>query len=415
MHALQSHHLHLAANQPCRKLHLEQEKSTKLADKYDTLEKTHAEAEFTILELQAEIERLQETVRVLHEGLERQEVVLEEAVVVNESYQQRHAELQTRLEEEILPVKVLRDVYQFPPLRSVDNIPGSEGDEPADHSEEDGPPGPSDEDLLSLYGNILGTPRSNEQPWTPERTVGAIEVSTEKAAKFFQEAKARLAEPTPAVVCPKSISAAVEAPLPIPPKEPEFVLLPKKSDPEMLFEDVPSFPDDSWVKFGNPGVKDTDIWMGEYERSTGRASARRPKNRGGWSGNGDEEVTPTPQPVPRPVRGIRQSDTTNLGTLTTHTLHGNPIMTPKFERKLVRDVADSVMEKIAPLFGRSRRGTSSGRFVSGSSLASCRSSMDDTPLAGKGPGFLRPTVAARNKERGKIWGRAGPSRGDLKM
>ncbi|KAF8542300.1 hypothetical protein BDD12DRAFT_979135 [Trichophaea hybrida] len=81
------------------KLHLEQEKSERLANKVDTLERAQEERECVVRDCLRQLAQMRETVQCLHEELERQDVIIDDARCINQSYQKRYKELQERTEQ----------------------------------------------------------------------------------------------------------------------------------------------------------------------------------------------------------------------------------------------------------------------------------------------------------------------------
>jgi hypothetical protein len=81
------------------KLHLEQLKSEKLAKKVDTLGKSYAEKEEEVQNCLRQLAEMRETAQCLHEELEKQDVVIDDARCINQSYQERYQELQAKAEQ----------------------------------------------------------------------------------------------------------------------------------------------------------------------------------------------------------------------------------------------------------------------------------------------------------------------------
>ena len=192
-----------------RKLHLEQEKSAKLLKRFEALEAAHNDAVNTIQDHRAEMDKLRETIRILHEGFERQEAVLGEAVLVNESYQAQISQMQKLMEtcrEDNAKGKRL-DVEKRPDILSEYGSPGYSFKE--ERLDMELPPEPSECDFSSLYGGfLLGSPprtSAPEKPWTPTTTVEAIEASTEKASRYFRSVRGMLV-PSPAGHASKPVS-----------------------------------------------------------------------------------------------------------------------------------------------------------------------------------------------------------------
>lgn len=367
----------------------------------------------TIQDQRAEIDKLNETVLMLHEGFERQEAVLGEAVLVNESYQAQINELQKQLEacrEE--------NATRRPPVANpLDN--SSDCSSPGGVYKEEGGtdlgalPEPSECDFSSLYAGLsLDSPPGSaqqEKPFSPSNTVADIKASTEKVSNYFKGARNQLGSLPRAAQSHyqdrTDASPVAFSPLPLQRNNgsslSDLVMLQKPWESDKSLEEEPSFPEDNWVKCETPMTAQSDIWIGEYERSSGvSASERHRRNRvkGKLGVMGNTENTPIQvrrQDGRTSVTRNRLSISNPTGPLTTHALSNNqPLMTPKFEKKLVKDVADSVFERMAPLFGRTKKNGAKERNQ-------LDKHMDDEK------GFLKPTVAAKNKERGKIWGRVG--------
>jgi hypothetical protein len=229
------------------KLHLEQQKSEKVYDKYDFLQKSYTKIEKELEESRQRELELKEAIKSLHEALEKQDLVFDDARIINESYQEHYEELQSKIEqykedlviEDTPRTKTIPEnltdssqaevesppAYEIHGLRAeflasstparvhhsldgarsnssqTDSDPDSSLLPPRSHGKSTGLRTPvlpelNEDDLLSIYG-----PQENwsdiespikQAPWAPTRTVAEINARTARAAAFFRSSEERL-------------------------------------------------------------------------------------------------------------------------------------------------------------------------------------------------------------------------------
>lgn len=226
------------------KLHYEQKKSEACVRAIEKLQKTCRQKDAENEELRREKAELEARIQFLQEELDKQALVVEDAQLVNESYQKRFVELHARLEqyhEEVTPryikqvIAKLDSIEDMPsatglrmkvthtrsdsefystPIRCHNITPSQESapfTPPDINSEEESeeesqhssgrsypclsPALPSEEDLTSLYGQNDSESELPQLPigqQLPSRTLHEIKQQMEARASYFEDAKKRL-------------------------------------------------------------------------------------------------------------------------------------------------------------------------------------------------------------------------------
>jgi len=226
------------------KLRCEQMKSEHDGRTIEKLQKSCFQKDMEIQELHRKIAEMEATIQAMHEALDHQDRVVEDAQLVNESYQKRFVELHAKLEqcqEEATPRYSRQTIADHGHVGDVPNTTGLHakttglqhgfdfhltptGRHSITPSQQDvprSPPGtiseeetdlelpnfsgrsshctsldlPSEEDLTSLYGQGDGEsvlPPSLTGQESPPRTLDEIKRQTETRASYFKDALERL-------------------------------------------------------------------------------------------------------------------------------------------------------------------------------------------------------------------------------